>query len=65
MSDKKMSFEEALKKLELCAEKLRGQDTTLEEAMKNYEEGLTAYRDCRDILEEASQKIETLTKQEG
>lgn len=65
MTDKKTGFEEALKKLESSAEKLRAEDIPLEEAIRCYEEGIKHYRECRDILDKANQKIETLTKQEG
>lgn len=65
MTDKKTGFEEALKKLESSAEKLRAEDIPLEEAIRCYEEGIKHYSECRDILDKADQKIETLTKQEG
>ena len=65
MSDREISFEEALKKLEESSKKLKESETTLEEAMENYEKGLEAYRECKTILENASQKIETLSKQEA
>ena len=40
MSEKKTTFEESLKKLEAASEKLKSQDTSLEEAINNYQEGL-------------------------
>lgn len=64
MSEKKQTFEEALRKLEQSSEKLRDQETTLEEAIANYEKGLEAYRECREILDKAEQKVETLIKEE-
>lgn len=62
MAEKKITFEESLKKLELAAEKLKAQDTSLEDAIANYEEGLKHYRECSRILDEAQQKVEVLTK---
>ncbi|MDO4834054.1 MAG: exodeoxyribonuclease VII small subunit [Bacillota bacterium] len=62
MAEKKITFEESLKKLELAAEKLKAQDTSLEDAITNYEEGLKHYRECSRILDEAQQKVEVLTK---
>lgn len=64
MDEKKLTFEETLKKLEEASEKLRSQETSLEDAIKYYEDGIKYYRQCTGILDEASQKIETLTKQE-
>ena len=64
MDEKKMTFEETLKKLEEASEKLRSQDTSLEDAIKSYEEGIKYDRQCTEILDDASQRIETLTKQE-
>jgi hypothetical protein len=46
MTEKKQSFEEALKKLELASEKLKSDNISLEDAIKNYEEGIKyAYLD--------------------
>ena len=64
MSDKKPSFEEALQKLQEASEKLRRQDVPLEEAIKSYKEGLKYYETCKSILDDASQQIETLTREE-
>lgn len=62
MTEKKPAFEESLKKLEEASEKLRSQNVPLEEAIESYKEGLKHYRECREILDEAVQQIETLTK---
>ena len=65
MDEKKMTFEDALKKLEEASEKLRSQETSLEDAIKYCEDGIKYYKECNDILDGAAQKIETLTKQEA
>ena len=62
MAENKHSFEEPLKKLELASEKLKSDNISLEDAIKNYEEGIKYYKECTEILENANQKIETLTK---
>lgn len=62
MSEKKTTFEESLKKLEAASEKLKSQDTSLEDAIRYYEEGLESYRECDRILSEAEQKVEVLKK---
>ncbi|MBQ6495575.1 MAG: exodeoxyribonuclease VII small subunit [Firmicutes bacterium] len=63
--DEKLTFEETLKKLEEASEKLRSQETSLEDAIKYYEDGIRYYKECNEILDNAAQKIETLTKQEA
>ncbi len=63
MGKKKSSFEESLKKLEQAGEKLRSTDVPLEEAIESYRKGLEAYQECREILDNAVQEIETLTKE--
>jgi exodeoxyribonuclease VII small subunit len=60
MADEKISFEQAYEKLRVAGEKLDSCDVTLEEAMKNYEEGIKYYNICKNILDEAKQKIEVL-----
>ena len=62
MSEKKTTLEETLKKLEAASEKQKSQDTSLEEAINNYQEGLKHYNECSRILKEAEQKVEVLTK---
>ena len=41
---------------------LKSDNISLEDAIKNYEEGIKYYKECSEILESANQKIETLTK---
>lgn len=55
-------FEDVLKKLEAASEKLKSENTTLAEAITNYENGIKYYKECKDILEKANQKIETLSR---
>lgn len=52
-------FEQALKALQDMSEKIKSQDTTLEDAIACYKEGMKQYRICSEILENAKQKIET------
>ncbi len=53
------NFEKALDKLKEMSDKIKSQDTSLEEAINCYEEGMQYYKICSDILENAKQKIET------
>ncbi|MDR3225713.1 MAG: exodeoxyribonuclease VII small subunit [Clostridiales Family XIII bacterium] len=57
MSDKELSFEEALGQLESCAERISSPDVTLEDAIKAYEAGASYYAQCDQILENAKQRI--------
>lgn len=60
--DNNISFEEALTGLEKSAEELKKDGTTLEEAMKNFEQGIEYYNYCSEILSSAKQKIEVYSK---
>lgn len=60
--NKKVTFEEALEKLETRSENLKKENITLEEALKNFEEGIAYYNQCSEILNSAKQKIETYSK---
>jgi len=53
-----LSFEEALFHLERSAEALKGNEATLEDVLKHYEEGMQYYNRCVALLTEAKQKIE-------
>lgn len=59
-----MNFEESLRKLEEMTEKIRREDTSLEEAIKCYEEGLNCYNKCNEILKNAKQSIEVIRREE-
>lgn len=55
--EKKDTFEESLEKLRKAAEKIKSEDTTLEDSIKCYEEGMKYYNECNEILRNAEQKI--------
>ncbi|MCI9596374.1 MAG: exodeoxyribonuclease VII small subunit [Firmicutes bacterium] len=59
---KKTTFEEALAKLEQASENLKKDNITLEDALKNFEQGVAYYDQCSEILNNAKQKIETWSK---
>ena len=44
MAEKKKNFEESLKKLEKISTSLKAEDITLEDAIKQYEEGIRYYK---------------------
>ena len=57
-----MSFETSMKKLEELSEIIRDEETSLDEAIKCYEDGIKCYNECNEILNSARQKIETFSK---
>lgn len=56
-TENQMSFEEALAGLARSAETLKKEGTTLEEAMRSFEEGMTFHSRCAELLSEAKQRI--------
>lgn len=62
---KEPKFEEALKKLEQIVEGLEGGELSLEESLRQYEEGVRLSRLCAGRLEEAKKKIDLLMKENG
>ena len=59
MADKeRLSFEEALNKLESIVEQLEDEEITLEDSVKLYEEGVRMSKFCTEILEQAELRIE-------
>jgi exodeoxyribonuclease VII small subunit len=59
MAVKERSFEQSMDKLREMSEKIKSPDTSLEESIKCYEEGMKYYEKCSNILADAKQKIET------
>ena len=67
MSEQKLnlSFEEALSGLGKAVQALNREDTPLDEAIEQYEEGIRYYQRCSEILQEAKQKIQQFDKETG
>lgn len=61
--DEKLSFEQALEKLEDTVKKLRSQECSLEESLELYEQSIKYYDFCDSFLKEARQKIEVYRPQ--
>lgn len=57
-----MDFKIALTKLEETADKIKNPETSLEEAIKCYEEGMKYYQMCSEILDSAEKKVEVFTR---
>lgn len=64
-SIKNLSFEDALEGLERSASALERGDTTLEEAMSNFADGMNYYERCAELLREAKQSIQLFDKANG
>ncbi len=60
-----MSFEEALAKLEEAAEILKNGDASLDKSVEVYDKSIMYYNRCREILEQAKQKIEIYRPESG
>ena len=68
MNEKKieaMTFEEALAALEEKAEALRSGRLSLEESVAVYDNSILLYNRCKQILDQAKQKIEIYRPQDG
>ena len=62
--DKKINFEDSMKKLEDIAKELERDDLTLDESMKKFEEGMALSKACKEMLDEAEKKITILINNE-
>ena len=60
MSEKPLSFEEALTRLESIAEQIERGQIGLEESIARYEEGMSLVRQCRDMLTRAEHRIQQI-----
>ena len=62
---KKLTFEQAMEKLEAIVAQIEEGKVSLEQSIERYAEGIELIRQCRAILEKAEQKIQLLAKGEG
>lgn len=65
MPKQKVTFEQALGKLERIVEQIESGQIGLEESIARYEEGVALIKQCRTILDAAEKKIQLLAKGEG
>ena len=61
----KLSFEQALTRLEQIVSQIEGGKVPLEESIEKYAQGIELIKQCRAILESAERKIQVLAKGEG
>ncbi|MDK2563171.1 exodeoxyribonuclease VII small subunit [Romboutsia sedimentorum] len=57
-----LTYEQAYKKLEDILEKLESKGASLDESLSLYEEGISLYKHCNKLLENAQLKISKFTK---
>ena len=58
MSEKDIKFEDALKALQECADKLKSGQLSLDEGIEVYDKSIMYYNRCKEILEGVRQRIE-------
>lgn len=63
--DEELRFEDAFRKLEAIVETLERGESTLEEAMKAFEEGMELAKTCSIKLNEAEARLQQLVKGEN
>lgn len=59
----RLSFEDALARLEEIVEKLEAENISLEDSVKLYEEGIELSKSCTQTLEQAQLRIEKVNEQ--
>jgi len=61
-TDKELSFEKAIDRLEDIVEKIESGEVGLEQALSQYEQGQALIKRCRGILDQAERRIAELTQ---
>ena len=62
MEEKKLSFEQALKRLDEIVKGLEKGDVSLDDSMVMFEEGTALIRSCTSMLDRAEQQVVRLKK---
>jgi len=62
---KTVSFEQSLTDLETLVGKMETGDLSLDESLGAFEEGVKLTRQCQKMLDEAEQKVQILTENNG
>lgn len=65
MSEDKVNFEEAMKKLEKIVDELETGEHSLQESIARFEEGLKLGKSCKVLLEKAETRVKTLVEEQG
>lgn len=64
-TSQKMSFEQALEKLEKIVRDLESGDLSLEESVKSFEKGIELSKLCKKKLESAEERVKKIVEKEG
>ncbi len=64
-TDTALGFETAMEQLQATVKRLEGGELSLEDALKNFEEGVRLSRLCQKHLTAAEQRVEILMKASG
>ena len=62
MGKQKLTFEQAVGKLEKIVERIESGQTGLEESIAGYEDDIKLIKQCRTILDAAEKRIQVLAK---
>lgn len=65
MAEKKMTFEEKMKRLDGIVSKIEGEELPLQETLSLYQEGKKLIRELQSELKEAEQKVGDLMVSEN
>ncbi len=65
MTEPKVSFEDALAKLEKLTEEIERGEIGLEESIQRYEEGMKLVKLCRNMLTKAELRIQKLSSNDA
>ncbi|MEH7680350.1 exodeoxyribonuclease VII small subunit [Priestia megaterium] len=64
-TNKEYTFEEAMEQLETIVNKLEEGDVPLEEAIQQFQEGMTLSKFCHDRLQLIEKQMETILREDG
>ncbi|MBX9970223.1 exodeoxyribonuclease VII small subunit [Priestia aryabhattai] len=64
-TNKEYTFEEAMEQLETIVNKLEEGDVPLEEAIQQFQEGMTLSKFCHDRLQHIEKQMETILHEDG
>jgi len=59
----KLSFEQAIKELTGIVSKIEQGEIPLQDSLTQYEKGMALIKHCREILQKAEKRIETISKE--
>ena len=65
MAKEKITFEQALERLEQIVSNIEEGKVSLEDSIEKYAEGIALIKQCRQILDAAEKKIQVLAAQAG